>query len=285
LKKALKKQLITSKKFKFGRSGLGNWLFNYAGVKLYAEKNGFDFAMPSWVGTKVFQNIQPWAITQKIKSIFYRQIQLDDLDSYTKIQAFLWLLSKKEKLPQTQSLESLYKNPKDNISIYGYMQDEFAIRLIKESRQKIKGWFQFKNNIEKEYEKMTADLKPWIGVHIRRGDYVKLGINLPVSQYKSKLDEIKKQFPNHKVFIATNDKTILSEFNGYNPLRISNPLPGIPDYIFDFWMLTNSEIIIGGGSTFSWWAAFLSNKNNYYSPLLTQFWSKDYKPELKLQVF
>lgn len=277
--------MITSKRFRFGRSGLGNWLFNYAGVRLYAEKNGFDLAIPHWIGTKVFQNIKPWTITEKIKASFCRQVQLDDLDSYTKTQALLWLFSKSMKLPQTQSLESLYKNPKNNISIYGYMQDEFAIRLIKENREKIKVWFKFKKNIEKECEKITADLKPWIGVHIRRGDYVKLGINLPISQYKSKLDEIKKRHPNHRVFIATNERTILSEFNDYNILKVSNPLSGIPDYVFDFWMLVNSEVIIGGGSTFSWWAAFLSNKNNYYSPLLTQFWTKDYKPDLSSKLF
>lgn len=277
--------MITSKKFKFGRSGLGNWLFNYAGVKLYAEKNGFDFAMPDWIGTKIFQNIKPWTTTEKIRSIFYRQIQLDDLNSYTKIKALSWLFSKNIKLPQTQTLESLYRNPKNNISIYGYMQDELSLQLLKENRQKIKNWFQFKSNIEKEFQKVTTDLKPWIGLHIRRGDYVKLGINLPVSQYKSKLDEIKKQLPNHKIFIATNDRTILSDFDNYNPIKVSNPLPAIPDYIFDFWMLVNSEIVIGGGSTFSWWAAFLGNKDYYYSPFLTNFWTKGYKPEFKLQYF
>lgn len=289
MKPVLKKQLIgtmiTFRKFKFGRSGLGNWLFNYAGVKLYAEKNGFDFTMPNWIGAKIFQNIRPWTTTEKIKSLFYRQAQLDDLDSYTKIDALSWLFSKKIKLPQAQSLESLYKNPKDNISIYGYMQDQFSLQLIKQNREKIKGWFKFKENIEKEYQKITTDLKPWIGVHIRRGDYVKLGINLPVSQYKSKLNEIKKQFPHCKVFIATNDKTIIPEFSDYNLIKISNPLSAIPDYVFDFWMLVNSEIVIGGGSTFSWWAAFLNDKNYYYSPFLTNFWTKNYKPEFSLQNF
>ncbi|MEK7536912.1 MAG: alpha-1,2-fucosyltransferase [Patescibacteria group bacterium] len=277
--------MITSRKFKFGRSGLGNWLFNYAGTRLYAEKNGFDFAMPDWIGTRIFQNIKPWTATEKIKSFFCRETQLDDLDSYTKLDALLWLFSKNIKLPQTQSLESLYEKPKDNISLYAYLQDEFSLQLLKQNREKIKDWFTFNEKIQKEFQKQTKDLKPWIGVHIRRGDYIKLGISLPVSQYKSKLDEILKQLPNYKVFIATNDRNIISEFKDYNLLKASNPLSDIPDYVFDFWMLVNSEWIIGGGSTFSWWAAFLSDKDYYHSPLLTNFWTKDYRPEFALQDF
>lgn len=277
--------MITFRKLKFGRSGIGNILFQYSGIKLYAEKNGYDFAIPDWIGTKIFTRIKPWTTAQRIKAIFCRQIQLDDLDSYSKIEALLWLFSKNIKLPRTQSLESLYKNPKNNISIFGYMQDEFSLRLLKENREKIKSWFKFREDIEKECKKITAGFKPWIGVHIRRGDYVKIGIDLPISQYKLKLDEIINQFPNHKVFIATNDLTILPEFNDYNLIKIFNPLPDIPNYVLDFWMLVNSEVIIGGGSTFSWWAAFLSDKNYYYSPLLTNFWTKNYKPVIERQNF
>src|SRR3989344_2033471 len=257
---------------KFGQ--FGNQLFQYAGTKLYAEKNGFDFALPDWIGTKIFQSIRPWKTTEKIKNLFCRQIQLDDLDSYTRMDALLWLFSKNIKLPQTQSLRSLYKNPKNNISPYGYMQDEFGLQLIKENREKIKEWFKLKENIENEYRKITAHLKPWIGVHIRRGDYVGVGADLPVSQYRLKLNEVKSRFPNHKVFIATNDRLVLSEFNDYNLPKISNPLTGIPDYVFDFWMLVNAQVIIGGGSTFSWWASFLSTNQEYYAPPLTHLWDK-----------
>lgn len=274
--------MITFRKLgKLGR--FGAQLFQYAGVRLYAEKNGFDFALPDWAGTKIFQRVKPWTKIEKIKAFFYPKVQLNDMKSYNKIDKILWLIYLKKNPLETQSLESLYKNPRDNISLYGYILDEFSFQLLKENREKIKSWFQFKKELEEKCQKVTAGLNPWIGIHIRKGDFVKRGINLPVSQYKSKLEEIKNQFPGHRIFIATDDKTIIPEFSDYNLIKLSSPLTDVPEYVFDFWMLAHSKIIIGGGSVFSWWAAFLSDQNYYYAPPLTVFWSEDYIPEITEQ--
>ena len=115
---------------------------------------------------------------------------------------------------------------------------------------------------------MTKGLDPWVGIHLRRGDFEERLV-LPVADIKLKLMDIQK---NRRVFIASNDPKAIDEFSEFNPIRINLKSFGYPAYIFDFLMLKDSEAIIGCGSTFSWWAAYLGNKDEYYSPPLTHLW-------------
>ena len=276
--------MITFKKFAFGRSGLGNQLFQYAGARLYAELNNFGYRFPEWIGNKVFSGVKLNNNFKKLDALRYYFLttrQLSDLGSYSRWQSIKWFLSPNYfRLPPTISLESLYKNPEDHINLCGYFQDELSFSLLKKYKHLILDWFSFKKEIDEPLYKLTEKFRPWIGVHIRRGDFVKLKLALPIEQYKKTLEQI---YNNQNVFIASNDETIKENFSEFNLVNISNPLKDIPDYIFDFWMLKNAETIIGGGSTFSWWAAYLSNNDSYYSSPLVHLWKQYKKIEITKQ--
>jgi len=265
----------------FGRAGLGNKLFQYAGVKLYAELNGFSCAFPKWIGSEIFKGIEPYSLSQKVRSILLPTIQLDDLPSYDRWQAIQWLLGLKQKLPETFSLKGLYSNPRDGINIFGYLQDQFAIDLLLNHRHLIRSWLQFNSEIERIFYEYTKKFKPWVGVHVRRGDYVKLGLSIPTEKY---IKVAEPHIIGRNLFIATNDPTVTKDFNLLRPINLKNPSLSVPDYVFDFWMLMNSEVIIGGGSTFSWWAAFLGN-GEYHSLPLPQFWAQTKDLEFKRVLF
>ncbi len=261
--------MITFKKFAFGRSGLGNQLFQYTGARLYAELNNFSYYFPEWIGSRVFSGVKLNNNTKRLDALRYYFLttrQLSDLGSYSYWQSIKWFLSPDYfRLPPTVSLKSLYENPEDHIDLYGYFQDELSFSLLKKYRHMILDWLSFKKEIDESLYRLTEKFRPWIGLHVRRGDFVKLKLALPIEQYKESLGQI---YNNQNIFIASNDETVKEDFSEFRLINLKNPLSNIPDYIFDFWMLKNAQSIIGGGSTFSWWAAYLGNNDYHSLPLL-----------------
>lgn len=270
--------MVTFRKLgKFGR--FGNQLFQYAGTRSYAEFNGFDYALPYWIGCEIFESIKPYNFSQKLKSQFLPTTQLEDIKSYNKIDRVKYMLGVTKGLPETISLEQLHQNPRDNINLYGYLQDEFSLKVLKEHKEKIKKWFTFKKEIDEQYKKAAVWLGPYIGLHIRWGDLVKRNSNLSLELYLDALNKIRSR---RNVYIATDSPELINKLVHLKPIQIKNPSSNLPDYIFDFWMLKNAAVIVGGGSTFSWWAAYLGN-NDYYSPPLTHLWSQLNKIEFLKQ--
>lgn len=265
---------------KLGRFGrFGNQLFQYAGTRLYAELHGFDFAFPRWIGCDIFEDIKPCNFNQKLKFLFLPTVQLEDVQSYGMVDKIKFLLGITNELPNAYSLRRFYKNPRENINFYGYFQDEFSLALLQKHKEKVRSWFTFKKEIDNTYKKTAADLEAYVGLHIRWGDLVKRGANLSLESYLGALNKIRNQRP---VYIATDSPKLIGRLSHLNPARLRNPLSDVPDHIFDFWMLKNAAVIIGGGSTFSWWAAYLGN-SDYYSPSLSHLWSSKNNIEFSKQ--
>lgn len=261
---------------KLGRLGrLGNQLFQYAGTNLYAYLNNYRAVFPRWIGNQIFEGVvNPYSPIEKLKSLVLPTCQLDDLKSYNQIDKIKFILGIDERLPQITRLANLYLNPKDNLNFYSQFQDEFSLNLLKKHKNIVHKWFSFKKDIENDYKNISEG-NEWIGVHVRRGDFVKRSLGVPIKKYLELLKDIAY---GQKIYIATDDKKVKAEFGNFKLLQVSNPRQDIPEFIFDFWMLKNSKIIIGGGSTFSWWAAFLNEKGKYFSPPLTHLWLENYKP-------
>ena len=273
--------MITFQKFKFGKSGLGNLLFQYAGVRMYAEKHGYTMAMPPWIGNSIFTHVPAWTLSDRVRSFFHTRIQLADMQSYTKKDAIRWLFSSsKHPLPHTHTISDLYDHPQDHIDLFGYLQDEFSLHLLKKNRDQIQTWFQFADSVQTHMKTLTQGKTPWVGLHIRKGDFSTLGIDLPISHYQEALATVQKEFPHHNVFIATNDQSVLTHFKDIPLLVIPYSHSTIPSYVMDFWMLRHADAIISGGSTFSWWAAFLNTKAHFYSAPLTHTWKRGELPRI-----
>jgi hypothetical protein len=269
--------MITFKKLgKLGR--FGNQLFQYAGTRLYAEAHGFGHAFPYWIGSDIFEDIPSYTLTEYWYSRFLPTRQLSDLEFYTPWQKARFILGLAKTLPETVSLEKLYAQPQNNISILSYLQDPRSLSLLREHKDTVRSWFHFKKEIDDVLRGAMKQYEPWIGVHIRRGDIVKRGMTVPQERFSELLETLRK---GRNVFIASDDPNLHTQFTDYQPIRPRNPLPGLPDDIFDFWMLMNAETIIGCGSTFSWWAAYLGNRNDYYSAPLMHLWKPGYQPVLE----
>ena len=258
--------MITYRKLgKFGR--WGNQLFQYAGAWLYAMHFGYHGAFPHWDGCKVFKNIPYYSYRDYLLSRFLPTRQLDDVRAHPR-----W------KPTRLWALQELYERGDDNINLYGYLQDPLSIDFLQRYKPEILKLYTFIDEIEETYKKAVTSFEPYLVLHLRRGDFVKLGYALPSAFYKKLLPKI---HGGRRLYITSDDPTINEEFENIETFKLANPLPYIPRFIFEFWMIKNAETVNGCGSTFSWWAAYLGNKNDYWSPPLTHLWPKNTKPAIE----
>lgn len=258
----------------FGR--FGNQLFQYAGTRLYAELNGFDWAFPSWIGNQLFSLPQK---PVRRRHTLLPTVQLQDV----KCTSWSERLLRPVGLWRRGSVEALWAYPRDNINLYGYLQDKISLDVLREHRDIVRSWFRFRPEIDTVFRQATKQYRPWVAMHVRRGDLIKRNLVVPIERYIQLLPAI---LGDKNLFITSDDKNIQKDFAGFPSLNIQNPLPELCAYtprdVFDFWMMKEATTLLAGGSTLSWWAAYLGT-SDYYAPPLTHLWPKGYVPILEHQ--
>jgi len=115
------------------------------------------------------------------------------------------------------------------------------------SRQEARQWFRFKPELASRAPKLPCV------AHRRAGDYERLGY--VVVSKKSYLEAAKQ-------FSLPDSEFITEEC----PHQIGG-VPTEPNWIADFLLMARAEILLRGNSTFSWWAATLSNAR-VFSPII-----------------
>lgn len=104
-----------------------------------------------------------------------------------------------------------------------------------------------------------------IVVHIRRTDYKNYGkrdISLPLEYFRNRLDAIENINKYKVVFVSDEMEAVMAYFEPKE-----NYIFSTNDEITDFQIIMNADIAIISNSSFAWWAAYLSPKNNLvYAP-------------------
>jgi hypothetical protein len=111
----------------------------------------------------------------------------------------------------------------------------------------------------------TFSSEKTVVVHIRRTDYLNYGkrdISLPMKYFKQRLDAI-ENLERYKVFFVSDDIEHAKDYFKEKP----NYIYSSNNEIIDFQIIMNADIAIISNSSFAWWAAYLSEKNNtVYAP-------------------
>lgn len=100
-----------------------------------------------------------------------------------------------------------------------------------------------------------------IAVHIRRGDYVKLGICLDSSYYQKAFEHLEQKIRDITYFIFSDDLNYTKQMFStdkqkkfeYVKYESNNPT------LDDFFIMKECKHIIMANSSFSWWAAWLND--------------------------
>lgn len=135
------------------------------------------------------------------------------------------------------------------IVLKSYMQD---YEHIKHRSLDVKRWFGLPNGVKADGDSVL--------VHVRLGDLADLGWAPSMNYYSEVID---KNFCGRKIIVATDDP----ESPRLHALRKYEPSYASGDYLEQFRLLTTASNLIIGTSTFSWWAAFLSDAN-VFAPLM-----------------
>ena len=139
-----------------------------------------------------------------------------------------------------------------NIDLFGYFQKKQFLPLLSES--KIRSWLQFKDVWVERFGKGEYN----IVAHLRRGDYVKkYSQHFCIVTEESYITACKKYgLPEDKIiWLREEDQKSIPE--------LDDDIQFLPD----FFLMINADVLLRANSTFSQWAGFF-NKNKVYSPLI-----------------
>lgn len=173
--------------------------------------------------------------------------------------------------------DALIEQPTNNIIYGGYFQ---SVRYFNNIANDIHQYVRVKKKYRDKFNKKFGDFfaqKKVIAIHVRRGDYLKLNdwwadnfgshdLTLPRDYYLRSLQKVKDHQNYQIIFISDDVEYIKSTFGDLdNAICVSNEM------IIDLQILINADVCIVSNSSFSWWGAFLNNKE-HKKIICPQYW-------------
>jgi hypothetical protein len=223
---------------KFPQRGLGNLLFIWARAYVFSVKNTLPLFVSSWWSIK----LGPWIRNENKKRLYF---------GYFKSSSFLSVI--------IYFFSSLTFDKKYNPNLDSLVSDS-----TKKSFLYIR---PYRNEISSAlFSMLTSSLQqvvsetptPEIGIHIRRGDF-KYGSPITSNEYFinaiSAIRNIEGQKLNVTVFTDASDEEIADVLNLSNVKKADDHAD-----IVDIFLLSKSNyLILSQSSSFSYWAAFMSD--------------------------
>lgn len=121
----------------------------------------------------------------------------------------------------------------------------------------------------------TSDIHT-IAVHIRRTDYVRESGSSAITMqfYEDAISYIEKQLNSYRLYIFSDDKSFVTDyFRG----RAVTFVEGVDD-LEEFEIMKKCRHKIIANSTYSWWAAYLGEKDGMVIAPCVGIWKGDYYP-------
>ena len=254
------------------RSGLGNQLFQYAYARSLKER-GYEVFL-DFDAFNVFYPCDKYSYTIRRRTAIHKfNISLNSIDvqkdrhfryvkQLTEFDKKIFQLAKRGLWPYKYYEEDLgfskhFYNPPKNCYIEGCFQNTkyFAeIRTILLSELTLKEDYFVSDKL-----KRILDLDESVSLHIRRGDYIKYGMALPILYYERAIEKIKEYYNDPHLLVFSDDIDWVK-----NHFRTDVNC----DYIFNYgnysdyqelMLMTRCKSNIISNSTFSWWGAWLNN--------------------------
>lgn len=232
---------------------LGNQIFQYAFYHYLRTNNKgvFFFINPHHAYLTKYFDLDPFnniTLGSKIYSVLTRAV--------FKTFAF--------KETYIQNIQVPKKVAVANWTMYkGFYQTDWYLKHI-QGNLPIKLKKSFKDDFDTLHGQLFREYKTVV-VHIRRTDYLKYGkrdISLPMEYFKERLDAL-GDISDFKVIFVSDD---ISHVRSYFKEK-ENYIFSLNNEIIDFQIIMNADIAIISNSSFAWWAAYLSEKQNtVYAP-------------------
>ena len=248
-----------------GHNGkLGNQMFQYACLYSIAKKNGYDFSIPStsleWKNVVNYYNS--------------RMYLLDIFNISARVEPPI------KQIHNTCVYNDAIFNPQlftiqDNTDISGYFQSE---KYFEHCAEDIRCEFSFKNkellaDVDREFETLPTK----IGIHVRRGDYVKYANVHPLctlEYYKEAVRILRETCTENPILYVFSDDInwCKANFTGqFSEEIIYDEEPESGERYFThqektMMKMSKCDKIVIANSSYSWWGAWLGNKKEVIAP-------------------
>jgi len=119
-----------------------------------------------------------------------------------------------------------------------------------------------------------------VGVHIRRGDFVKFGWATPEANYKNALDNLKSKIPSGAVYFVFSDQIDWCKENANELGLLKNTVfvEGNFDYqnnYIDMMLMSMCSVLVFGASSFSYLASLLNQREGFQAIQVDEaYWLK-----------
>jgi len=260
---------------KLGR--FGNQIFQYAFLKICANKSGARVECPSWVGQTLFGHKDA-----PISKLLPPAIECWDtgeniLDVIPEVIPYI------EKVANARSsrvgAEAL-ANGLVNVDLCGFFQ--IHTRLLRPHKEYFRSLFQpvsdLKSGLEDGLNLLRSKGKTLVGIHVRRGDFITIpqaGFTLavPSKWWCDWLDNMWGKFENPVLFLCSDDlDSILHDFERFCPVTSRDLQVKLPEsmnevnieFYVDFFMLSNCDVMGISNSSFSFAACMLNERGKIF---------------------
>lgn len=228
---------------------LGNQMFQYAVMRIVAERNGYSFYMPSVsVNDPHLENISKF---------------FPDLNMGTPGPVTLRYMESENQ----QYDDSIFK-VKDSTLLLRFFQTE---KYLLGQESKLREWFKVGCCEESVRILLRYPPSEWCYVHFRGTDYVGQEHYLPTEYYTKAMEYVHERYPRLKFLVITDDaKEAKRMLPGFEVTSNTKKI--------DFQLLYFAETCIIPNSTFSWWASWLSEKKLVVGPERWYNWAYQDRP-------
>ncbi|MBD2128319.1 alpha-1,2-fucosyltransferase [Microcoleus sp. ZQ-A2] len=260
---------------KLGR--FGNQMFQYAFLRICAEKSGSRVECPFWIGQTLFGH-KDAPISQQLPPAIERWDMGENL--FDTIPELIPYLEKIADAKSSRVGSEALEHGLANVDLWGFFQ--FHTRLIAPYKEYFRTLFQpvmeLKAPLEDSLNILRSKGKTIVGIHIRRGDYItgpQAGFTLafPAKWYCEWLDGIWNELDNPVLFLCSDElDSILPEFKKFSPVVCQDLEVKIPEsmqdlnleFYLDFFILSNCDVVCISNSTFSFLACMLNEREKIF---------------------
>lgn len=257
---------------------LGNQLFQYAFIYAAAKKLNTSFyldkSIENFIPGKYFTTQRDFlspldTLVFSIKG-YKNLFTIHSKKAFYKILERLLFNNRKIIIDSKENPSEALSKIKNDCIFEGYFQSEQYFFNLQDD---IKTLFTIKDTYKQEFKTVFTLLPKaakYVTIHIRRTDYISLNIALDTEYYHKAIKSIHNE-GNYYIFISDDINFVKNEFD-----YLKNKYVSEHNEITDLQFLMSADVCILSNSTFSWWGAWLNNKQNktIYAPKYFLGWQQ-----------
>ena len=240
---SVNKRLLTMSTL--GRNGrFGNQIFQYAFLRIYAQRHGLEVRVPQWIGEYLFGHRDARPGDDRLP-LFHDQVE------------------------QATILNQLLA-PLVNADVCGYFQ--YGTDWYLPSRELFRDLFrpvpEIETPLKAAIEKLRAGGRTVIGIHVRRGDFAGgIHYSAPAEWYVKWLIANWSKWKSPVLLLASDELAkVAGDFAQFKPVTSGDMGVSVPPaaYYPDYYMLSQCDVMAISNSSFSFSAAMLNERASVF---------------------